>query len=378
MAARAIHKESGRQGAFVVVDCANIPRDLLQSELFGVEKGAYTDAKESRDGLWQRAKGGTLFLDEVHQLTLEHQARLLRAIETGEIRPVGKTEPTKVDARVIAATNCNLQEMVRDGTFRADLYFRLHYLIIETPPLRHHLEDLPILANHFWRSLTGDPSASLPGEVLEELAGFDWLGNNRDLHGALTTLFAMVGTSGLSRSHVRAWLKAAAWASEGGRGAPPDVRALEQYPNECARHLRRADRVMRGAQIQVRDVMNGAPATEPVRHAIATSTMNCVQELELLCETPVLFHGKFEKVRAVKNHLRTFAHMFPERSDEALKFWKEKLEPAFSEAYAAIIDALDELHDAKYAADAARRRRRSREAGTGRPTDPELPRPLLR
>lgn len=341
--ANATHEASGRRGPFVVADCTTIPRDLLAAELFGAVKGAFTGAEETRDGLWLAAQGGTLFLDEIGELTPDHQKSLLRAIESGEIRRVGGKTTIKVDVRIIAATNRDLVQMVNTGMFRGDLYHRLHFFVVRTSPLREHPEDIRDLALHFWRNLTGDQDATLADEVLTELSEYHWPGNNRELLGALTTLFALVGPQGLTRNHVRAWLTAEAWAVDGGRGAPPSVSELKLYPVECVRHLRRADTVMRQAQLPLRDVMNGAPATPGLRHSIATSTMHRVQELETLCETPSLFSGAFDIIRAVKKMLRAFANMLPSRPDEALAYWKSDLEPAFDSAFAAIVKTIAAL-----------------------------------
>lgn len=366
IAAHALHDESGRTGPFIVVDCTTIPRELLGSELFGAEKGAFTDAKTTRDGLWLAAAGGTLFLDEVGELTPAHQGGLMRAIESAEVRRVGGTKSQKVDVRIVAATNRDLVQMVYAGKFRGDLYHRLHCHVIRTSPLRQYPEDIPALAGHFWRCLTENVGATLPAEVLAELSEYHWPGNNRELLGALTTLHTMVGPQGLTRDHVRAWFKTEAWAGDGGMGASPSVRELN-YPVECMLHLRRADYVMRQAQLPLRDVMNGAVATPAVRHSIATSTMQRVQELETLCETPALFFGACDVVRVVKNMLRTFANMFPSRPDEALAYWKIHLEPAFAAAFTAIVKTIAQL-TAEYGEYAVARRqswrsRSKREAG---------------
>ena len=360
VAARAIHDQSGRRGPFMHVNCAGIPRDLFEAELFGAVKGAFTGAIATRAGLWLAADHGTLFLDEIGELTPDHQARILTAIESNLIRRVGGVESIKTDVRIITATNRDLLDMVAAGTFRSDLYFRLRCLDLELPPLREHLQDLPILVDHFWRTLTGKDYEPLSAEVQRALAEYHWPGNGRDLLGALSTLFAIVGPKGLKREHVRAWIETSALAGAGGRGASLALSAMKQYGEECVRHLRHTDATLRQAQLPLREVMGGAPATPDVRNRIASATMMQVMELERLCETTVLFHGAFEVVRAVKNKLRTFANMLPEQPGQALAYWRSAIEPAFAEAFATILRSIDELIALDRKRDSGDRQRRPR------------------
>ena len=184
LAARAIHELSTRRnGPFVSENCAALADGLLEAELFGHEKGAFTGAGESRDGLFQRAHGGTLFIDEVGDMSPQMQAKLLRALQEGEVRRVGGNDAVKVDVRVIAATHRNLDEMVKDGRFRADLLFRLHVLEVSMPPLRERLEDIPILAEHFLernaRETPGKEPLLLAEAALDTLLAHEWPGNVR-------------------------------------------------------------------------------------------------------------------------------------------------------------------------------------------------------
>jgi DNA-binding NtrC family response regulator len=192
LAARGIHDASPRaEGPFVAVNCAAIPETLLESELFGHEKGAFTGAAQRQDGAFQRAAGGTLFLDEVGELRLEAQAALLRALESGEIRRVGGSAPEFPDCRVVAATNRNLAQMVVEGAFREDLYFRLAVLTVRLPALRERTEDLGVLA----RTLLdrAHPGATLTEDAIAALQGYDWPGNVRELRNVLTRAYVMTG-----------------------------------------------------------------------------------------------------------------------------------------------------------------------------------------
>jgi len=187
--ARTIHARSAREKfPFVVVDCGAVPENLIESELFGHEKGSFTGAIATRQGLFQLANGGTLFLDEIGELSLELQPKLLRALERREVRPVGANRTERVDVRVLAATHRDLEEMVRQGKFREDLFYRLSVVRIFVPPLRERKEDIPILAKHFLRTARfnrdpeGNPKVKgLSREALDSLVAYHWPGNVREL-----------------------------------------------------------------------------------------------------------------------------------------------------------------------------------------------------
>lgn len=185
VAARALHKLSPRaENSFVPVNCAAIAHDLIESELFGHVKGAYTGAAGSRDGLFYYARGGTLFLDEIAELPLPMQAKLLRVLEERCIRPVGSEQETRVDVRVVAATNKSLAEEVATGRFRADLYYRLQVMEIMLPPLRERTEDLPELIAHFMDLLgpaLGLEAVEVEPDLLAAMSAYDWPGNVREL-----------------------------------------------------------------------------------------------------------------------------------------------------------------------------------------------------
>ncbi len=187
--ARAIHEGSRPKDApLVAVNCAAIPRELVASELFGHKKGAFTGATENRQGAFEAANGGTLFLDEVGELPVDMQPVLLRALETGEIKPVGEDRTRKVAVRVISATNRDLATEVARGRFREDLYFRLAVVKIDVPPLRDRAEDIEVLARAFARRAG---AVDLPPEVIATLKGHDWPGNVRELQNAVLAYLAL-------------------------------------------------------------------------------------------------------------------------------------------------------------------------------------------
>ncbi|MBC7077680.1 MAG: sigma 54-interacting transcriptional regulator, partial [Synergistales bacterium] len=194
--AHAIHNASRRRaGPFVPVNMASLSPTLLESELFGYEEGAFTGARRGgRPGLFEQAHGGTIFLDEVGDMPAEAQVRLLRVLQEREVMRVGGMRLIPVDVRVIAATHRDLAEAVEAGTFRKDLYYRLCACPLHVPPLRHRLEDIPLLINHFLGNL-GAPPVNLPPDLLSELSTFDWPGNVRQLENLVRYAYAISGGS---------------------------------------------------------------------------------------------------------------------------------------------------------------------------------------
>ena len=195
--ARAIHNYSGRKGEFITVNCAALPPNLLEAELFGYERGAFTGAVSSKKGLFEQADGGTLFLDEIGELPLELQAKLLRVLQDKEVRRLGSEKSRKVDVRIIAATNRELLKEVEEGRFREDLYFRLNVVRIELPPLRERREDVLPLAHHFLRKFSEEfklPVKELSEDAVAFLMAYPFPGNVRELENMV--LRAMVLSSG--------------------------------------------------------------------------------------------------------------------------------------------------------------------------------------
>jgi DNA-binding NtrC family response regulator len=187
--ARAIHQLSPRgEASFVVVNTGSVPTDLLESTLFGHVRGAFTGAVASRRGLFEVADSGTIFLDEIGTITPPTQAKLLRVIQEREFIPVGGEQTVKVDVRIIAATNADLNRMVADGSFREDLFYRLNVITIELPPLRNRREDIPALATHFLRRYGDEnhkPNLALTPRTLDVLVGYHWPGNVRQLENVI-------------------------------------------------------------------------------------------------------------------------------------------------------------------------------------------------
>ncbi len=192
LVARAIHNASPRSaGAFVPVDCGAIAEGVLESELFGHAKGAFTGAQAARHGLFEEASGGTLFLDEIGNIGLGLQARLLRVLQEGELRRVGESQPVRIDVRVVAATNRDLEAEVKAGRFREDLFYRLNVVQIRLPPLRERTDDILPLAEHFAARYAGERGAALTTAAREALARYAWPGNVRELENAIARALAL-------------------------------------------------------------------------------------------------------------------------------------------------------------------------------------------
>jgi len=195
LVARMIHLQGPRrEGPFIAVNCGAIPSELMESEFFGHKKGSFTGAVENKDGLFRSANGGTLFLDEVADLPLAMQVKLLRAIQEKAVRPVGDTKEVPVDIRVLSATHKNLPELVQEGSFRQDLFYRINVIELAVPPLRERPDDIPLLANHILERIAKeyecDP-ASLTPKAVERLREYDFPGNVRELENVLERAFTL-------------------------------------------------------------------------------------------------------------------------------------------------------------------------------------------
>ena len=208
MVARAIHFHGPRRRRIILSEnCAAIPETLLESELFGHVRGAFTGAERDRPGLFEQADGGTLFLDEVGDMSAAMQARLLRVLQEGELRRVGGDETTQVDVRLIAATHADLPTLVQEGRFREDLFYRLQVLAVQLPPLRERTGDIPLLVDHMMARISKERGREAPrvtAEVMALLEGYPWPGNVRQLENSLQRLALLAADGPITRSVVEA------------------------------------------------------------------------------------------------------------------------------------------------------------------------------
>ena len=206
LVAHAIHAASARTtGPFVEVNCAAIPEDLIEAELFGYRKGSFAGANDDKTGKFEKADSGTLFLDEVGDMSLKTQAKVLRALEEQRIEPLGADEPVRVDVRVVASTNKNLEEEIERGNFREDLFYRLNVIPFSVPPLRERVEDVPLLAGHFLREFTtayGRKPKTLTPEAVQLLSSYRWPGNVRELKNLMERIVIMNQQERIESRHI--------------------------------------------------------------------------------------------------------------------------------------------------------------------------------
>ncbi len=228
--ARALHDHSPRaQGPFVPINCAAIPETILESELFGYERGAFTGAVQRKEGRIERAQGGTLFLDEVGELTPSVQVKLLRFLQDGQIERLGGTGAVKVDSRVVAATNQDLASRVREGKFREDLYYRLNVIQVILPPLRDRIEDIPLLAEHFvgrYAAKNGKTIGGLTRAAFAALEGYPWPGNVRELEHAIERAVVLSRGAEIDLDDLPESLRSSGAARAAGLASPLEGRTL--------------------------------------------------------------------------------------------------------------------------------------------------------
>ncbi len=250
--ARVLHERNpGRRGKFVAVNCSAIPETLLESQLFGHRRGAFTDAREDRMGLFQEAEGGTVFLDEIGDMPLALQAKLLRVLQEKEVHPLGAADPVRIDVRVVAATNRNLAAVVEEGRFRQDLYYRLNVIVIRIPPLRERPEDLLPLIAHFLEkhgARTGRRGRTLSGEALTLMQRHVWPGNVRELENCIERALVLGTEEVIGIEDLPEALRARAGAGPaGGAGAAeaplPEMRPVAEVERE---HILRTLRAVGG------------------------------------------------------------------------------------------------------------------------------------
>jgi two-component system nitrogen regulation response regulator GlnG len=277
LVARAIHQQSPRrQAPFVAVDCGAIPETLVESELFGHERGAFTGAQTKREGHFQLAKGGTLFLDEIGNVPVATQAKLLRALEQREVQPLGSARAVAVDARIIAATNAELEEGVRAGRFRADLYYRPGEFTITLPPLRSRREDITHLAQRFLDEVSMElrrPVRRIAEEAMQALLRHDWPGNVRELKNVIRKA-ALVAADEVTVEHLPT-------LSAGG------ARALSRPAAEPG-----------GAALSLREVAELAAVQaerELIRHALQATKGNKSQAARVLRTDYTTLHAKMKR-----------------------------------------------------------------------------------
>jgi DNA-binding NtrC family response regulator len=251
LVARAIHfRGSLAKRPFVAVDCGSLVPTLIESELFGYEKGAFTGALKSKQGLFAAANGGTIFLDEIGELPLEMQAKLLRVLQEKEIRPVGSNDRVKIDVRVVAATNRDLEACYKAGTFRKDLYFRLNVVTIQIPALRERRSDIPALVQSFLARYSPDERIQITPAVMTCLLQYDWPGNVRELENCIERAIALGNHRQIDVADLPPAIASNAPSmSAGGQAAASSLTNLEDIERETIKRVfeqSKGDKVLAG------------------------------------------------------------------------------------------------------------------------------------
>ncbi|MEW6207443.1 MAG: sigma 54-interacting transcriptional regulator [Acidobacteriota bacterium] len=342
--ARSIHKYSARASEkFIPVNCGAIPRELLESELFGHKKFTFTDAKFDKKGLWEVAGNGTLFLDEIGDLSPDHQVKILRALDEKKIRPVGESKEVKVNARVVAATNRDLFSMVQSGQFREDLYYRLRAFMIRSPALRNHSEDIPLLAKHFWARITADPASEPPEDILDYLKSYRWPGNARELKAVLMSVYTLFGDYGLTIEHLHAVFQLQGQSQT--ERASTAEQEIKLHRVECLRHLKRVDEVVRASKVAPRPVLGEKNPDEADVRLAQLALSDRLREIEVLCLRPLLFGSEvaFSVVYRLKGKLSYFSSLLQKDVRIALSYWKDEVADEFKLALSAVFREAERL-----------------------------------
>ncbi|MCI0413729.1 sigma 54-interacting transcriptional regulator [bacterium] len=345
IAARCIHdySEPPRQ-PFTPVNCGAIPGELLEAILFGHEKHIFTGAEVERAGLWKETGSGTLFLDEIADLRLDHQAKILRALQEQKIRPIGRAKEIDVQARIVVATNRDLFSMMRAGQFREDLYYRLRTFLIRTPALRDHPEDIPLLARFFWKEITKDEKSVLPDKIVSELQAYRWPGNARELRAILSSLHILFGKDHLQVEHLRLVFQLGG-QSMGASMPVASALEIDSHRVECFRHLRRVDEVVHACKVALEPLVERKKSDAHTVESVRISLRRRLNELELLCLNPLLFHTEltFSIVYRLKGKLTYFFSLLDTDLRPALRFWRKELAEEFKLAVSAIFKEVQQL-----------------------------------
>jgi DNA-binding NtrC family response regulator len=343
--ARSIHKYSDRRSErFVAVNCGAIPSELFESELFGNPRGAFTGAVYDKQGLWVSAGRGTLFLDEIGDLSLDHQVKILRALEEKKVRRIGESVERAAEARVVAATNRDLFSMVQRGQFREDLYYRLRVFLIHTPALRNHPQDIPQLAQAIWRKVTGDASSRLPDDLTAALTSYRWPGNVREVKSVLMGIYTLFGKEGIGVEHLDAVFKLQGQAAAASL-ATDEEQEISLHRVECLRHLRRVDEVIRACRVTLGPITGEAEAGAKAIDSMRSSLGHRLSELELLCLRPLLFHREltFSVIYRLKGKLAYLHSLIASDIRMARSYWKDELDDEYRVALSAVFREVEQL-----------------------------------
>jgi transcriptional regulator with GAF, ATPase, and Fis domain len=338
--ARAIHDLGNRRGKpFVTINCAAIPSQLLESELFGHMPGAFTDARSEKRGQWEIAGAGTLFLDEIGDLLPDHQAKILHALQESRIRRVGGQREIEVHARIIAATNRNVYGMAQSGRFREDLYYRLRQFVIRTPDLQDDPEALALIARSLWRRITHTLDG-LPQEIVDDLCAHRWPGNVRELRSVLTSLENFFGGKPLRREHIRAVFQYCGVAA-GNDSGPAESDEIATLRVDCLRQIYRADEIVRACEEAVKPLAEGAPITRNVRSTLQRNRL----EMRAALRQRLRFGSQeaYQAVQQVEEDLERLLAMPADDAPALAQYWHSTLEANIRQAVSRLFERQKEL-----------------------------------
>ncbi|MBN1567188.1 MAG: sigma 54-interacting transcriptional regulator [Acidobacteria bacterium] len=347
--ARAIHSRSHRNetGRFVAVNSAAIPGELLEEELFGIEPGVIPDVKRLKKGLWEVANGGTIFLDEIGDMSLEHQGKVLRALQDGTIRRVGGTEDIIVDARVIAATNRDLRDLMVRREFREDLFYRLDVFNIYTPALRTAPEEIEYIAQENWRLVTGGSKPPLSKEIIKLLSDYALAGNVRTVKNALRKLNAYMNAEKLARIGKKYFEAAMRTPDHLRPAAAPkaSARDIRAYRSECVDKLRQASKAVRRCKVDLRPFPHGGSQGGDSIRRMQSKLRQPHKKLDELCLDPSAFysHETFRDVSRFSGKLSNFRKLLDQDPTQAVAYWDAELHAQYDLALARIQDGIKGL-----------------------------------
>lgn len=344
--AKQIHSNSARKDKpFVPINCSAIPTALLESELFGSLKGAWTGANTTKQGLWEAADGGTLFLDEIGELPLSQQSKLLRVLQEKKIRKVGDNKEVEVDVRIICATNRDLFGGVQAGTFRDDLYFRLREFVIFTYPLHDQRDDIPILARAFWCESAGNDQADLSEEMLAELQAYPWPGNVRELKLVLTSLYVYFHNAGpLNGKHLRAILRIDSrihdYHKSKSRGS--QYKTPPSRPFSLFRRLRQVYATLRAMDRLISPLLQSETVPLSSMPEITSRVVNILNELNQHLREPRLFSSNsFTLLTYLQSKLFYFNDEYKQSWEIAVQHLLEGFRVAMDKALTNILAEID-------------------------------------
>jgi DNA-binding NtrC family response regulator len=345
--AREIHYCGPRAALpFVVVNCAAIPENLLESELFGHVKGAFTGALADKVGAFEHVRQGTLFLDEIGDMSLSHQAKILRVIDGKPFSKVGSSTEILFSGRLVAATNRDLPSMMASNQFREDLYYRLRGLVIRTPALRNHPEDIRTIAIHLWfNKIAGKKARPLSEKVLRELKAYPWQGNVRQLRAVLAQAFALFGEA-FRVEHIRAL-----WLSESDLSQPPASQPVLAHRGplwvDHLNHLRQIQELINAIRENLSPLVRRRPLEESTVTAMRQSIQNRLDELDLLCHNQERFKanspsGVAPALSSLISSMK-YLHILLQKDVEGANNRMKTLERELKEMEAVITRAADKL-----------------------------------